>query len=197
MSIVWIILVAIILFFSFLHLRESIKISEQNRERCRREREWANKRREDEEKLKRETDKRWERAVREQQEREMRKSGELKERTRKEQVLVKQFVKSDEVRKMVTYICGGDLSNRPIEIWVWSFQIDAGSHLPERVERRYDLREHRVTPLKAVSEEKDGFDSPREVYAMALAINSILNNDYDVRESGIISELKLKPNKSF
>lgn len=40
MSIVWIILVAIILFFSFLHLRESIKISKHDRDRRRYDREW-------------------------------------------------------------------------------------------------------------------------------------------------------------
>lgn len=200
MSIVWIILVAIILFFSFLHLRESIKISKQNRDRRCRERQQQQERANSEEflaQLKREGDERREREVRERQERERRKHEELKERERKEKALVNHFAQSDEVHKMVTYICGGKLSNRPSEIWVCSDHVATESPFPVEREKCYFFKEHRVAPLKAVCEEQDGFAEPREIIAMALAINSILENDYEVYESSIISCLHLKPNKSF
>lgn len=138
--IVWIVLGAIILFFSFLHLRESIKISKQNRERRRREREWANKRREQEQERAREDHERKEKFAQMQRERDeglirtaLEHKMKLEEGKRKEEALIERFAQSEEVHKMVTHICAGDLSNRPLYIEVNSQVIFADHSAGERI----------------------------------------------------------------
>lgn len=115
----------------------------------------------------------------------------LEKAKRNEQALIERFVQSEEVRKMVTHICGGSLSNRSLYIEVNSDVIFADHSSGERI--RYLFSEHRVSPLEL----KFGADEVHPIFAMAQAIGFILNNEYEVVELGMIACLKLKPNKSF
>lgn len=157
-----IVLIIVVLFFFAIHWIKSIQIWTKNRERHRYEQEC---RRREEEKQ--------------------------KEQAKGELALVERFVQSEEVHKMVAYICAGNLSNRPLYIEVNSNVIFADHSSGERI--RYLFSEHRVSPLGL----KYGEDEMRPIFAMAQAIDFILKNEYEVVDYGMIAYLKLKPNKSF